>query len=87
MLKTGLNRPLTRENLDKLNNCEWRMSQLLIDSATEESEANSPIKVTQQESNEEVAYLTRTRKGTMRSMTVIDKIKKMNMKLGNKVTF
>ena len=46
MLKTGLNRPLTRENLDKLNNCEWRMSQLLIDSATEESEANSPIKVT-----------------------------------------
>ena len=63
------------------------MSQLLIDSATEESEANSPTKVTQQESNEEVAYLPRTRKGTMRSMTVIDKIKKMNMKLGNKVTF
>ena len=46
MLKTGLNRPLMWENLDKLDECQGRMSELLIDSATDESEANSPTKVT-----------------------------------------
>ena len=48
------------------------MSELLIDSATEESESNSPIKMTHKESNEEVIYLSRIRKGTMRSKMVID---------------
>ena len=44
ILKTGLNRPLMREVLDKLDECEGRLSELLIDSATDESEANSPIR-------------------------------------------
>ena len=62
MLKTGLNRPLMREIFDKLNECEGRLSELLIDSATDESEANSHIKTTPQEGNDEVVYLSRTRK-------------------------
>ena len=40
---------LMREVLDKLDECEGRLSELLIDSATGESEANSPIKMTLQE--------------------------------------
>ena len=62
------------------------MSDLLLDSATDESEANSPIKMTPQEDKGEVVYLSRTRKGTMRSKLVIDKIIEMKMKLGSKVT-
>ena len=54
ILKIGLNRPLTREVLDKLDECEGRLSELLIDSATDESAANSPIKMTPQEDKEEV---------------------------------
>ena len=49
ILKTGLNRPLMREVLDNLDECEGRLSELLIDSATDESEANSPIKMTPQD--------------------------------------
>ena len=86
ILKIGLNRPLMREVLDKLDECEERLSELLIDSATDESEANSPIKMTPQEDKEEVVYLSRTQKGTMRSKMVIDRIKEMKMKLGSKVT-
>ena len=68
MLKTtGLNRPIMREILDKLEECEGRLSELLIDSGTDESEAISPIKATPHEGNDEVVYLSRTRKGTMRS--------------------
>ena len=37
ILKLGLNRPLMREVLDKLDECEGRLSELLLDSATEES--------------------------------------------------
>ena len=85
ILKVGLNRPLMREILDKLDECEGRLSELLIDSATDESEANSPIKMTPQEDKEEVVYLSRTRKGTMRSKLVIDKINEIKMKLGSKV--
>ena len=48
ILKVGLNRPLMREVLDKLDECEGRLSELLIDLATDESEANSPIKMTPQ---------------------------------------
>ena len=48
-LKLGLNRPLMREVLDKLDECEGGLSELLINSATDESEANSPIKMTLQE--------------------------------------
>ena len=40
ILKTGLDRPLMREVLDKFDECEGRLSELLIDSATDESEAN-----------------------------------------------
>ena len=47
MLKTGLNRPLMREILDKLDGCEGRLSKFLIDLATDEQEVNSPIKATQ----------------------------------------
>ena len=57
----------------------------MIDSATDESEANSPIKMTPQEGKGEVVYLSRTRKGTMRSKLVIDKINEMKMKLGSRV--
>ena len=48
ILKVGLDRPLMREILDKLDECEGRLSELLIDSATDESEVNSPIKMTPQ---------------------------------------
>ena len=58
---------------------------MLIDSATDESEANFPIKMTPQEDTGEVVYLSRTRKETMRSTLVIDKIIEMKMKLGSKV--
>ena len=85
ILKTGLNRPLRREVLDKLHECEGRLSELLIDSATDESQANSPIKMTPQDDKGEVVYLSRTRKGTMRSKLVIDKINEMKMKLGSRV--
>ena len=86
MLKTGLNRILMQEILDKLDDCEGRLSELLIDSATDVSKANSPIKATPQEGNDEVVYLSRTRKGTMRSKMVTDKVNDMKMKLGSKVT-
>ena len=84
-LKTGLNRPLMWEVLDKLDECEGRLSELLIDSATDENEANSPIKMTPQDDKGEVVYLSRTRRGTMRSKLVIDKINAMKMKLGSRV--
>ena len=51
--KTGLNSPLRREIPDKLDECERRLSELLIDSATDESQVNSPIKPTQQEGSNE----------------------------------
>ena len=85
ILKTGLNRPLMREVRDKLDECEGRLSELLIDSATDESEANSPIKMTLQDDKGEVVYLSRTRRETMRSKSVIDKINAMKMKLGSRV--
>ena len=85
ILKTGLNQPLMREVLDKLDDCEGRLSELLIDSATDESEANFPIKMTPQDDKGEVVYLSRTRRGTMRSKLVIDKINAMKMKLGSRV--
>ena len=75
-----------RKILDKLDEYEGRLSELLIDSATDESEVNSPIKAAQQEGSNEVVYLSKTRKGTMRSKMVIDKINDMKMKLGSKVT-
>ena len=49
MLETGLHRPLMREILEKLDECEGRLSKLLNDSANDEKEANSPIKATPQE--------------------------------------
>ena len=60
------------------------MNELLIDSSIDEDETNSPIKMTHQESNEEMLYLSRTKKGTMRSKIVIDKINDMKMKLDSK---
>ena len=86
ILKLGLNRPLMREVLDKFDECQGRLSELLIDSATDESEANCPIKMALREGKGEVVYLSRTRKGTIRSKLVIDKINEMEMKLGSKVT-
>ena len=86
MLKRGLNRPLMRKILDKLDEWEGRISNLLFGSATDENEAKFPIKVMQQGSNEEVVYLSRTQKETMRSKMVIDKISDLKMNLGNKVT-
>ena len=40
ILKIGVNRPLMREVLDKLDECEGRLNELLFGSATDESEAN-----------------------------------------------
>ena len=85
ILKIGPNRPLMREVLDKLDESEGRLSELLIDSTTDESEANSPIKMTPQEDKGELVYLSRTRKGTLQSKLVIDKINEKKMKLGSKV--
>ena len=65
MLRTGLNRPLSREILDKLDECDLKLSKFLIDSATDESEANSPTMATPQEDNDKVVYLSRTRKETV----------------------
>ena len=62
MLKTCLNRPLMREILDTLDKGEERLSELIIVSATDKSEANSPIKAAQEEGSNEVAYMSRTRK-------------------------
>ena len=42
--------------------------------------------MTPQEDKEEVLYLSRTRKGTLRSKMLIDRINEMKMKLGSKVT-
>ena len=86
MLKTGLNRPLMWEILDKLDECNGRMSKTPINLATDENEPNSPIKMTHQKSNEGVMYQSRNRKGTMRSEIVIEKISNMKMKLDSKVT-
>ena len=87
ILKIDLNRPLMREVLDKLDECEGRLRELLIDSATDEIEANSPLKMTPQEDKAEVVYLSRNRKGTKKqSKMVIDRIKEMKIKLGSKVT-
>ena len=72
-----------REILDKLDECQGRLSELFNDSATDESEVNSPIKAALQEGSNEVVYLSRTRNGTMRSKRVIDKINDMKMKLGS----
>ena len=58
ILKIGLNRPLMREVLDNLDECEGRLSELLIDSATDERETNSPIKMSTREDNGEVVYLS-----------------------------
>ena len=41
--------------------------------------------MTPQDDKGEVVYLSRTRKGTMRSKLVIDKINEMKMKLGSRV--
>ena len=86
MLKTGLNRPLRQEAIDKLDECEEGLSELLIDLATDESEISSPIKTTQQEGSKKNLYLSRTRKVTMRLKMMIDKVNDMNMKLGSKKT-
>ena len=69
-----------------VDECEGRLSELLIDSATDESEANSLIKTSPQEGKDEVVYLYRTRKGTMRSKMMIDKVNDIKRKLGSKVT-
>ena len=61
------------------------MSELLIDSAIDESEANSPIWLTHQESKDEVVYLSRMRKVTIHSKLVTEAINDMKMKLGSKV--
>ena len=75
-----------RDVLDKLDECDGRLRKFLIDSATAEIEANSPIKATPQEGSDDEVYLSRTRKETIRSEMLIDRIDDMKMKLGSKVT-
>ena len=81
ILNTGLNRSLMQEILDKLAECEGRMSELLINSASDKKETNSPIKMTHHEGNDEVANQSRTRKRTMRSKLVKEKINDMKKKM------
>ena len=80
--KTGLN---IHEILEKLDECEGKLSELLIDSATDESETNSPIRPAYQENSYEIVYLYRTRKGKMRSKMVIERINDIKFKLDSKV--
>ena len=85
MLKTARHRPLMHEIVDKFDEYEGRTSELLVESAIDESETNSPIK-TCQESNREVVYLSKTQYGTaVRWKLRIEKINDMKMKLRSKV--
>ena len=61
------------------------MSKLLIDSATNEKETRSAIKMTHQESIKKEVYMSRFWKGTVRSKMVIDNINDMKTNLGSKV--
>ena len=61
LMKTDLNRPLLQEIRENLDDCEG-LSELLNDSATDENETTSPIKVTRQESNYELVYPHRLQK-------------------------
>ena len=72
ILKKGPNRSLMHWILEKLDDCEERL--LLIYSANDESEANSPTKPAYQQNNDQTVYLFRTRKRTMRSKMVIEKL-------------
>ena len=85
MLKKGLDRSLMQKIFDSLEKCEGRMSEVLIDSATDESETKSPIIMTRQGRNDEKVCLSGTRKPMIRSKLVIEKMKEMKTKLGSKV--
>ena len=84
-MKTGLNRTLIPEILEKADDCEGRLSELLIDSATDESKTNYLIKPTYQQNSYEIVYLSRTRKGTMRSKMLTKRTKYKKIKMGSKV--
>ena len=73
------------EILEKLDDCERRLSELLIESATNDSEANSPIKPVYPENSDEIVYMSRTRKGTILSKMVIERINDMQIEFGNKL--
>ena len=81
MLKTGLIRPLLHEILDKFGDCERRMGDLFIDSASDENVTNFPIETTYQEKSDEVVYLSRT----IRSKLDFEHFKDTTMTLGRKV--
>ena len=49
-----------REVFDNLDEYEERMIEVLIDSATDESEVSNPIKARQQEDSADFVYLSRT---------------------------
>ena len=53
--------------------------------AIDESETKSPIKITSQERNDEVVYLSRTRKKAKRFILVVEKINELRIKLCRKV--
>ena len=61
------------------------MSKFFIDSATHESETNSPTKLAYQENSDDIVLLSRTRNGTMRSKMAIEEINDITIKLGTKV--
>ena len=56
-----------------------------MNSATDESERNCPIKPAYQENSDKIVYVSRKGKGTKRSKIVIERINDMNIKLGSKV--
>ena len=62
MLETSLNSLLVQHIFNKLHECRGGLSELLIDSITDESETNYPIKLTHPKNNKEVVYLSNSAK-------------------------
>ena len=68
--------------LQKLDDCKGRLSELLINSVTDESDTNSLIKPAYQENSDEIVDLSRTRKRTMCSKMLTETINDIKIKLG-----
>ena len=84
MLKTGPIRPLMHVVFEKLDECDGRMSKLLIGSTNDERETNFPIKPTYREISE-VVYLSKMLKGILPSKLLIEQVNDKKTNLGSKV--
>ena len=78
---------MMHEIFERLIKIEGKMSELLIDSATDEGEKNSLIEPSSISTpsfsinNDKKVYLSKTRIEKIRSKVVIEKIKNLNTKL------